>query len=240
MKNEFKEIQEKTKKLITEENYSLALEMLMEEVTNPLFNLDEQNIINRQITSLTSFINQLNQYKIIENASKSDLIKLFLSSNYELTILNQLLEKYAAELNQNDLLRLNNIFLDENLSNEIKVNFLNIFKDFNIVYNFKFFNFNINQTFNINSKDDFEVENYETLKYIIDYVESLYFKETNKENIGIQLIHAIYYYYFNRYESISYQPSDLANNLIDLIEHTFNSQYEVDKEFLNWITKIIN
>ncbi|MBQ4208857.1 DUF3196 family protein, partial [bacterium] len=155
MSNDFTLITNRIKKMIDEERYHEALVLLMEEVKNPLFSSNQQLLIKLQIKNLTDFIKQRKENLFINSLSKNQLIDLFLSKKYNLELLEELFKKHLDKLGTNDYLKLQTIFLDAKLDNMLKINFLKIFKNYNIDHDFDFLNAMTKSIFKINPKNNF-------------------------------------------------------------------------------------
>jgi len=228
-----------TKKLISEEKYEQALEILKEEKTNPLNDLTTQSVLEDRFDKLVKFMKQ-NELAIKWNkADKSTLIKYFLTEGYEFQVLSLLLEKYGKDLTVADYYRLQQVLLDDSIPNESKLQYLKMFKDEGIKFKFQFHNANTNATFEVDTSKEFDIYEFEELFSVYDKLEALYFKEVSKDNLAKQLINTIYYYYFNDYSKLEYKGDDLFNNIVDYIENAFNSIYPLNTKFGNWINKLM-
>ncbi len=240
MKNTINDLLTKTASLINEDKYDDALQLLKSEINNPLFSLVEQKNIIDRIKKLENFIKQYNFKIRLNNATKNELIKMFNSDGYSIEVLGALFDKYKNELRTNDFLKLQQVFLDDGISNEMKIVYLQLFKDYEIKHIFNFHNTHINKTFKINLAENFSIESNELLYKVLDQVQALFFKETSKENVAKQVIWAIYYYYFGGFELIKYNYEELTQHVIDFIDNAFNNITPVDKKFLEWINKILS
>lgn len=232
-KDNFKNFHEQVKKLIVAEKESEALALLMQEQKNPLFNIEQQNMINTMIIQLTKFIKQKEQSNFLSSSSKADLLKMFITKDYDLVILDTLLQKYAKTFDQKDFLKLQTIFLDENIANDLKINFLNIFKSYDLNYDFVFLNNNFKKTTRINPQSQFQIIDNDLMRKISQDLQAMFFKETTKENIANQIVNKIYTYYFNHFNEIKYSPTELFDHIVNFIEYSFNSAYKVDQHFLD-------
>lgn len=231
MSNSFVLITNRVKKLINEEKYHEALKILVEEAKNPLFSINQQLLINLQIKDLTSFIKQKKENLLINSLSKNQLIDLFLSTKYNLELLEELFKKHLNKFDTNDYLKLQNIFLDAKLDNTLKINFLKIFKNYNIDYDFNFLNTMTKTMFKINPKDNFNLNNYDNLFKLTTNLEIIFYKEVVKSNIAKQIINQIYTYFFNDYKKIKYTSLVLFDHIVNFIEHAFNNKYPIDEDF---------
>lgn len=240
MQKEINKLLETTAKLIESEKYEEALDMLKEESKNPLYSLSEQEVIKNRIVALNKFLKQLSIDIRWAKANKNDLIKMFNSEGYELPLLDLLFEKHAKEITNTDLIKLNQILLDDSVSNEMKVTVLNIFKDYDIEHTFDFVNTLIGKTFKVDTRKDFSPASNDLIFMVGDKLATLYFKETSKETMAKQIVNAIYYYYFGGFDQIEYSYDELFNNIVDYIEHAFLQDYKVDSKFNEWINKILN
>lgn len=228
-----------TEKLIEEKKETEALKMLQDDLKNPLYTLEEQDIIQARINRLEKFIKQTNVDAKWASASKNELIKIFNSEGYEVAVLDKLFDKYGNELDKTDFLKLQQVFLDDSVSNEMKIAYLNFFKDSDVKHTFTYHNTNINKTFEVDLTKDFSIGMDETIFKIYDKLQALYFKETSKDQLAKQIIYAIYYYYFGDYKQIPYDYDKLFNHIVDYVEHAFNSVSPASGEFANWINKIL-
>lgn len=240
MSNDFTLINSRIKKMIDKGQYREALSLLMEESKNPLFSNNQHLLINLQIKNLTHFIKQQEESSFINSLSKSQLIDLFLSKKNNLELLEELFKKYLDNFETNDYLKLQNIFLDERLDNTLKINFLKIFKNYNIDYDFVFLNTMTKSKFRINPKNNFNLDNYGSLFKLAIDLEIIFYKDVAKSNIAKQIINRIYTHFFNDYEKIEYSPVVLFDHIVNFIEHAFNSKYPIDEKFVIWIKNILN
>ena len=240
MSNDFTLISNRIKKMIDKGQYREALSLLMEESKNPLFSNNQHLLINLQIKNLTHFIKQQEESSFINSLSKSQLIDLFLSKKNNLELLEELFKKYLDNFETNDYLKLQNIFLDERLDNTLKINFLKIFKNYNIDYDFDFLNTMTKSKFRINPKNNFNLDNYGSLFKLATDLEIIFYKDVAKSNIAKQIINRIYTHFFNDYEKIEYSPIVLFDHIVNFIEHAFNSKYPIDEKFAIWIKNILN
>ncbi len=240
MSNDFTLINSRIKKMIDKGQYREALSLLMEESKNPLFSNNQHLLINLQIKNLTHFIKQQEESSFISSLSKSQLIDLFLSKKNNLELLEELFKKYLDNFETSDYLKLQNIFLDERLDNTLKINFLKIFKNYNIDYDFDFLNTMTKSKFRINPKNNFNLDNYGSLFKLATDLEIIFYKDVAKSNIAKQIINRIYTHFFNDYEKIEYSPIVLFDHIVNFIEHAFNSKYPIDEKFAIWIKNILN
>lgn len=238
-KDSFKDFHEQIKQLIVAEKESEALALLMKERNNPLFNIEQQNMINTMIIQLTKFIKHKEQNNFLATSSKADLLKMFITKDYDLVVLDTLLQRFAKSFDQKDFLKLQTIFLDENINNDLKINFLNIFKSYDLDYDFVFVNNNFKKTTKVNPKGSFQIIDNDLMHKVSRDLQAMFFKETTKENIANQIINKIYVYYFNHFDEIKYSPTELFDHIVNFIEYSFNSSYKVDPHFLNWLKKIL-
>ena len=240
MSNGFTLINNRIKEMIDKERYHEALALLMEESKNPLFSNDQHLLINLQIKNLTNFIKQKKESSFVNSLSKGQLIDLFLSKKYNLELLEELFKKHLDKFETCDYLKLQNVFLDERLDNTLKINFLKIFKNYSIDYDFDFLNTMTKSKFRINPKNNFNLDNYDNLFKLATDLEIIFYKDVVKSNIAKQIINRIYTHFFNDYEKIEYSPVVLFDHIVSFIEHAFNSKYPIDKKFAIWIKNILN
>ncbi len=165
---------------------------------------------------------------------------MFNFEGYEIAVLDKLFERFSGSLNNADFIKLGQVFLDDSVSNEMKITYLNIFKDYEIKHIFDYHNTNTNKTFKVDTSKDFSIMNFEKLFYVQDKLAALFFKETSKEKLANQLIAAIYFYYFNDYSDIKYTQDELFDNIVNYVERAFNNIYPENTKFSNWINKILN
>lgn len=229
----------KTEQLIKDKKEVEALKELQKEIKNPLLTLEDQEIIQARISRLEKFIKQTNVDERWAKANKNELIKIFNTEGYEIAALDKLFEKFEKTIDKTDLLKLQQVFLDDSVGNELKIAFLRIFKEYGIKHKFNFHNTNINKTFEVDLNKDFSIGMDETIFKIYDKLQALYFKETSKDQLAKQIIHAIYYYYFGDFKKIPYSYDDLFNNIVDYVEHAFNSISPLNNDFSKWLNKIL-
>lgn len=239
MSQDLNNLLEKTKQLIEQEKYQDVLDLLNKEIKNPLYDLDEQKIIQDRINVLNKFLKQISIDIRWEKADKNGLIKIFNTEGYEIAVLDKLFDKFGSSLTNTDYLKLQQVFLDDSVSNEMKVAYLNLFKDYGVNYKFDYHNTCTNKTFKVDVSKDFSLESNDLLFALQDKLNALYFKETSKENLAKQIVNSIYCYYFNTFDLIPYEVEDLFNKLVDYIEHAFAPIYKVDKEFSDWINLML-
>lgn len=238
-KDSFENFHSHVKKLIVSEKESEALALLIQEQKNPLFNIEQQSMINTMIIQLTKFIKQKEQSNFLASASKDDLLKLFITKGYDLVILDTLLQKYAKSFDQKDFLILQTIFLDKSITNDLKINFLNIFKSYDLNYDFAFLNNNFEKITKINPQNQFQIIDNDLMCKLSQDLQAMFFKETIKENIANQIINKIYAHYFNHFNEIKYSSTELFDHIVNFIEYSLNSAYKVDQHFLDWLKKIL-
>lgn len=228
-----------TEQLIKDKKEDQALKLLEDDLKNPLYTLEEQEMIQVKINALKKFIKQTNVDERWAKATKSDLIKYFNNEGYEIALLDKLFDKYGKDMNETDYLKLQQVFLDDSVSNEMKITYLNIFKDYDVKHTFKYHNTNMNITFDIDLTKDFSIGMDETIFKIYDKLQALYFKETSKDQLAKQIIYSIYYYYFGDYKKLPYSYDDLFNHIVDYVEHAFNNISPASGEFADWLNKIL-
>lgn len=230
---------EKTQKLIENKQEDLALKLLEDDLKNPLYSLQDQDIIRTRIETLKKFITQTNIDTRWAKANKNELIKIFNTEGYEIGVLDKLFDKFGDSLTKTDYLKLQQVFLDDSVSNEMKITILNILKDYDVKHTFSYHNTVLNKTFDVDLTKDFSISHNETIFKIYDKLQALYFKETSKEQLAKQIIFAIYYYFFGDYKQIPYSYDDLFNNIVDYVDHAFNSITPAGDKFANWLNKIL-
>jgi len=239
MENNLKKLLDETAQLIKNEQYDNALALLKDELRNPLYTLDQQEVIKSRITTLNKFIKEVSIDTRWNKADKNELIKIFNSDGYELPVLDMLFEKFGKDLKVADYLKLQQVFLDDSVSNEMKVTYLNIFKDYEVKHTFDFHNTLIDKTFKVDTSKDFSLFTCELLYKVYDQLQALYFKETSKEALAKQVVNAIYYYYFGDFEQIEYDYDTLFNSIVDYVDHAFDNITPVKKEFADWVNEIL-
>jgi len=239
MQNILNELIEQTAKLIEQEEYDKALDLLKEELKNPLYTLEQQEVIKTRILALNKFIKQISIDTRWNKADKNELIKIFNSEGYEYAVLNVLFDKFEKDLNPTDFLKLQQVFLDDSVSNETKVSILNYFKDSKVNHIFDYHNTLIDKTFKVDVSKDFSLYTSDLLYKVSDQLSALYFKETSKDTLAQQIVNAIYYYYFGDFKQIPYDYDTLFNSIVDYVDRAFDNITPVNKEFSDWINKIL-
>lgn len=156
---------------------------------------------------------------------------MFNSEGYEIVVLDKLFERFANDLNKADLLKLGQVLLDDSISNEMKITYLKIFKDYEIKHKFDYHNTNTNKTFKVDTAKDFSITSFEKLFKVQDKLAAMFFKETSKEQLANQIVNAIYCHYFNDYSEIKYSQEQLFDKIANYVERAFNNIYPEDKEF---------
>ena len=239
MANNLQELLKETESLIKSEQESKALDLLKSELKNPLYSLKEQNEISNKIHLLEKFLNQNKWSLKLNKSDKNTLIKMFNSEGYEIAVLDKIFERFGKDLNQADLLKLNQVLLDDSVSNEMKITYLNIFKDYEVKHQFDYHNTLTNKTFKVDTAKDFSLQSFEQLFHVQDKLAALFFKETSKEQLANQIMNAIYFYYFNDYSKLEYSGEQLFDKIANYVERAFNNIYPEDKKFSEWINKIL-
>lgn len=239
MASNLQELLKETEELIKSEKEQEALTLLKTELKNPLYTLKEQNEISQKVHLLEKYLEQNDWALKLNKADKNQLIKMFNYEGYEVVVLDKLFERFGKQLNKADLIKLGQVLLDDSVSNEMKITYLNIFKDYEVTHVFDYHNTNTNKTFKIDTSKDFSIANFEMLYAIQDKLAALFFKETSKEQLANQIVDAIYFYYFNDYSDIKYSKDELFDKIANYVEKAFNNIYPEDKKFSEWINKIL-
>jgi len=239
MEKQLEKILIQTENLIKAEKYEEALAVLKEEIANPLNSLEIQNELQAKYDLLTKFLKQNAWDLRLAKADKAGLIKIFNTEGYEHVVLALLLDKFAKQLTVADCYRLQQVFLDDSIPNQSKIQYLQMFKDGEIKFKFQYHNTLTNQTFEVDTSKDFDIYVFEDLFKVYDKLQALYFKETSKDQLARTLINSIYYYYFNDYSSLPYNGEELFNHIVDYVEHAFNSIYPSNDKFSNWINQLM-
>ncbi len=240
MANNLDTLLKQTEQLIKSEKESQALDLLKSELKNPLYSLKEQDVIQEKIHQLEKFLSQNDWAIRLNSADKNTLIKMFNSDGYEIAVLDKLFERFGSQITQTDCIKLNQVLLDDSASNEMKITYLNLFKDYDIKHVFDYHNTITGKTFKVDTNTDFGITNYEKIYKVYDKLSAMFFKETSKEQLANQIIKAIYCYYFNDYSDIKYSSDELFDKIANYVERAFNSIYPEDKEFSTWINKILS
>lgn len=239
MANNLEDLLKETEKLIKQEKEQEALALLKAELKNPLYSLNEQADISKKIAILEKFLKQNDWAIKLNKSDKNQLIKMFNYEGYEIVVLDKLFERFANDLNKSDLIKLGQVLLDDSISNEMKITYLKIFKDYEIKHTFDYHNTNTNKTFKIDTSKDFSIVSFEKLFKVQDKLAAMFFKETSKEQLANQIINAIYCYYFNDYSEIKYTQEELFDKIANYVERAFNNIYPEDAKFSAWINKIL-
>ncbi|MCQ2957215.1 MAG: DUF3196 family protein [Mycoplasmoidaceae bacterium] len=156
---------------------------------------------------------------------------MFNSEGYEIAVLDKLFERFGSSLNKADLIKLGQVFLDDSVSNEMKITYLNLFKDYEVKHVFDYHNTVQNHTFKIDVSKDFSLQSFEKLFKVQDKLAAMFFKETSKEQLANQIMNGIYSYYFNDYSKIKYSADELFDKIANYVERAFNNIYPEDKKF---------
>lgn len=240
MENNIEQLLKETEKLIKEEKENDALTLLKTELKNPLWSLKEQEEIKQKINVLEKFLKQNEWALKLNKSDKNALIKMFNFEGYEIVVLDKIFERFGKNLNDSDLLKLGQVLLDDSISNEMKITYLKIFKDYEVKHKFDYHNVNTGKTFKVDTAKNFNLENYEKLFKVADKLAAMFFKETSKEQLASQVMNAIYCYYFNDYSQIKYSSDELFDKIANYIERAFNNIYPEDKEFVSWLNNILS
>lgn len=239
MANNLNELLKETEQLIKQEQEKEALELLKSEAKNPLYSLKEQEIIQEKLHLLEKFVDQNNWALTLNKADKNSLIKMFNSDGYEIAVLDKLFERFANSISKTDCIKLGQVLLDDSVSNEMKITYLNLFKEYEIKHVFDYHNTVTGKTFKVDTSKNFAIDNFEKIFKVQDKLAALFFKETSKEQLANQIMHAIYCYYFNDYSDIKYSSEELFDKIANYVERAFNNIYPEDKKFSEWINKIL-
>lgn len=239
MATNLQELLIETEKLIKNEKESEALDLLKSELKNPLYSLKEQNEINSKIQLLQKFLNQNKWSLKLNKSDKNTLIKMFNSEGYEIAVLDKIFERFANDLTKVDLIKLGQVLLDDSISNEMKITYLNMFKDYEVKHTFDYHNTITGKTFKVDISQDFSMQNFIDLFKVQDKLAALFFKETSKEQLANQIMNAIYCRYFNDYSQLEYSGDVLFDKVANYVERAFNNIYPEDKKFSDWVNKIL-
>ncbi len=156
---------------------------------------------------------------------------MFNSEGYEIAVLDKIFERFGKDLTNTDFIKLNQVLLDDSISNEMKITYLNMFKDYEVKHTFDYHNTITNQSFKIDTSKDFSLQAFEQLFKVQDKLAALFFKETSKEQLANQIMNAIYAHYFNDYSHLEYSGEDLFDKIANYVERAFNNIYPEDKKF---------
>lgn len=239
MENNLTQLLKEAEKLIKAEKDDEALTLLKSELKNPLYSLREQEELKNKISTLEKFLKQNKWALQLNKADKNTLIKMFNTEGYEIVVLDKLFEKFGNNLTKSDLIKLGQVLLDDSISNEMKITYLNIFKDYEVKHIFDYHNTITGRDFKVDTAKDFSISNFEKLFKVQDKLAAMFFKETSKEQLAGQIMNAIYYHYFDDYSEVKYSQDELFDKVANYVERAFNPIYPEDKEFSNWINKIL-
>jgi hypothetical protein len=157
------------------------------------------------------------------------LSHVYSKNKLDLNVLCYFLAKFAAEVDQTDLMYVNKIFLDHDITNSDKIFVLQQIKICGLQYNFDYFNKATKQEFKLDSNSDFEIELQSYFIHAKEHIDKLLMKEPSLIGLASEILVVIYEYFFNQRPEFDEQY--LANQLSQYVRTYFDAEIKPDIKF---------
>jgi hypothetical protein len=228
----FQDALEKIQLLRKEKKLADAIELIEQELSSSYIPLKFVQTFEQLYLDVSKELTIENVKHKFSKMSKTEMLgNIFKDGKVNLNVFSYFLSKFYKELDQYDLNYFNRIFLDKNLSNSEKIFILKQLKVANINFNFTYFNLTTNEQFIINSLSDFEFDSQKDYCSVLKVIDNQLMKEPSLILLAKDLLQIVYEHFFNRFP-ITYSIDALANNLVKYVQHYFDTNIIIDKDFL--------
>ena len=216
-------------------NYSLAIELLNEELSQPYIPYEYEQLMEDMLFSYNREL-KLNEIDSkIKNMSIDDMIvNIFVNNKFNVYLFELFIEKFGDDINESHLNIIQLWLLSKYISNTDKFRILDSLYNLGINHQFKFYNANINQETIINSVD------YKSNSYINEYkkVYDILYEMHNKEQVLFNfendvLEYCAHYYFptfpFSGYKNLANAIYYVVNSFMDNLKLNFNKLNDDEK-----------
>lgn len=171
-------ILEKVDKLIKENEFEKAMEMLQDELDAPYMPLDYISKFEEKLIDTEYNYNYNNPKNTYQNLSKLELIDLIIKNkeDAEMALIN-LFDRFHEEFDEMDYAFFKKILLDKKIENNIKVMAMNLMQINSIDLTVDFYNKNLNKVFTIEISEFKNIEQIEFFREVRDCI----YDQTAKE-----------------------------------------------------------
>lgn len=212
--------------------------MVSEDISSPYIPSEYLEHFETLYTSLYQKVNIENIQNKYNKMSKIELLtKAYDGRNLNINVLSFFLAKYGKELEQVHFFIIEEIFMNPNISNDVKIFALAQVKAAEIDHDFSFFNNLTNEKFVVSTMSNFEFE--EDLKYkrILNKLEDNFLKTPSLYPLAKHIMQMCYEYYFG--SEINYSEKELIDKTTDYINCFFEDREQPDKEFVDWVNNLL-
>ncbi len=224
----------KIDELTRNEKYNEVVDLIMSEIKNPLYTLNEQELLNN---ALSIAVKNKNDKKL--TVSKKDLMNEYLSNHYNRYTFETLIAEFAQELTEREWQIIGQIFLDNEIDNQTKLSYFDtiISACANPNMEFNFYNNFTQNMFKINTKSTYSISSFAHFSEALNKLSNYYFKDVSKFKMGQKVVNDLFFAYFFDCK-FKYYNSGLGANIIEFIKFCFQENNNVDKDFIEFIAAI--
>lgn len=209
-------------KLIKATEYQAALELIDNELAAPYIPINFYNYFLQTKTDVEKLFREQEFQKDLSNATKLQMWnKTFntQTAHVDLAYLNLMLDKYADQIDELDLVMFQQILNHKKVDNSDKTYLISILKELGVDHTFELWNSFLKTSFMINPK--LVVLPNEQVVGIASSLEEHFFKDPSKLEIALNLLQVLQIKFFPN--QINFPINDIINTIINVTNALFGN-----------------
>ena len=223
---------------IDQKKYKQALEMVSEDISSPYIPSEYLEHFETLYSSLYQKVSIENIQNKYNKMSKMELLtNAYDGRNLNVNVLSFFLAKFGEQLEKVHFFIIEEIFMNPNISNDVKIFLLSQLKVAKIDYDFSFFNNLTNVKSIVNTMSNFEFEENPKYKKILNKLEDNFLKTPSLYPLAKHIIQMCYEYYFG--SEINYSEKELIDKTTNYINCFFEDKEQPDKQFVEWVNNLL-
>ncbi len=234
----YADIVEKVLKLVNEEKYEEAIDVLNEELDQPYIPTDFFHNLNQIKNDIELQLKENNYNKKVSNLSKLEIWNLVYDEKkhkFDEVYFNVLLSKFNDELDEIDLSIINKIFNDKRVDNVSKSIMINNLRDLKVNHTFKIYNNFLDETFKFNPIVNLELDR--QVVELANKIEEVYLKNPSKSEIALSLLQVLATKFMPI--KIKFDNNDIINSVVNITNSLFSEEDIIENEISNILKEYI-
>lgn len=234
----YKDIISKVKKLINQKKYNDAIFILEDELEAPYIPIEFQTELEDMLISISADKNYFEGLNQIEHLNREQLLnRIFDDNKLNSSAIHLFFDRYSNNIHEKELLFFENVFVNRNLNNDEKTMLFEALAFQKINYNFKFYNRNVKEDFEINPINTLIFEQIPLFINAQKLINDLASKEPSLLNFCYNILFLIYKYYFPIIPNFEYK--ELSKAIFNYMISTLQGEKIKEDEITKLIEKII-
>lgn len=236
--NYYQSIIDKVNDLIEQKNYDEAIFLLEDELDTPYIPIEFQTVMEELLINANADKNYFSGLNKVENLNRKQLLDAIFSNNkLNTSALHLFFERYHNSLVEDELLIFEDHFINRKIDNQEKTSLFEAIAFQQINKNFRFYNSNLKEEFEINPTNALIFEQIPLYIECRNIINDLASKEPSLLNFCFNILLSIYQYYFPLIPN--YDPKNMAHSICNYMLSTLQGKSVEKNEVTELIKKII-